>query len=175
MEHISSFQPHLVLLDVNLPDTNGLELAQKIRPTNAQVKLLMVAGEVDPWTVQRALDIGVNGFMAKVNSGTCLAKAVLTVLEGRVFLCDDSQASLEQSRRHGALARNQPGPAILSRRERELLRYLAHGESTKSIASLLEISPKTVETHRQHIMQKLGTNNIAALACYAIRHGMMTV
>ncbi len=175
LEKIATHRPHLVLLDVNLPGMNGLDLAREIRAADRRIKLLMVAADVDPWTVQEALAAGASGFVAKTRSATCLAEAVLAVLSGREFLCEESHAALQRARQHMGPAHEPPGPAVLSRREREVLRCLAHGENTKSIAALLQISPKTVETHRQHIMRKLGTNNVAVLARYAIRHGLMTL
>ena len=174
LEKIATSRPHLVLLDVNLPGMNGLALAREIRAVGRQIKLLMVAAEADPWTVREALAAGASGFVAKTRTSACLAEAVLAVLGGREFLCEDSQAALRRGGQCGGQVRELPGPGVLSPREREVLRYLAHGENTKNIASLLQISPKTVETHRQHIMRKLGTGNVAALARYAIRHGLTT-
>jgi len=172
---IAIHRPHLILLDVNLPGVNGLDLARQIRAADRNTKVLMVAGEADPWTIREALAIGACGFVAKTHSAECLARAVQAVLDEQVFLCEASQAALQQAGGHGSSMPELPGPAILSSREREVLRYLGHGESTKSIAKLLQISPKTIETHRQHIHRKLGTNNVAALARYAIRHGLITL
>ena len=175
LTQIAAHHPQLILLDVNLPGMSGLKLAGQIRTADPHVKMLMVAAEADPWTVQAALAAGASGFMAKTRSAECLTQAVLAVLSGEEFLCPDSQAALQQAVQHGGFDREPPGPAVLSSREREVLRYLAHGENTKNIASLLEISPKTVETHRQHIMAKLGLDNVAALTCYALRHGLITL
>jgi DNA-binding NarL/FixJ family response regulator len=175
MKKLAELHPRLILLDVNLPDTNGLVLAVQIRALDKRAKVLLVAAEADPWTVQAALEAGASGFMAKTNAAGCLAQAVQTILGGKEFLCADSTAALQRAVAHGGLIGELPGPAVLSRREREILRYLAHGENTKQIAALLEISPKTVETHRQHILRKLGTNSVAALTRYAIRHGLLAV
>ena len=165
-------RPHLLLLDVNLPGTNGLDLARQIRAVDGKIKVLMVAADVDPWTVHEALAAGASGFVAKTNSGAVLPEAMRVVLSGGVFLCPDAQAALQRAERGGTSTVEPPGPAVLSTREREVLRYLAHGENTKSIAALLQISPKTVETHRQHILRKLRLDNLASLTCYAIRHGL---
>lgn len=172
LELIAANRPDLVLLDVNLPGANGLDLARQIHGLTPKIKLLMVAADPDPWTVQEALAAGASGFVAKTNSGATLPEALRTVLKGGVFLCPDAQAALQRVEPYGGTGTEPPGPAILSTREREVLRYLAHGENTKAIADLLQISPKTVETHRQHILRKLGTSNVAALVRYAIRHGL---
>jgi DNA-binding NarL/FixJ family response regulator len=168
---ITADQPELVLLDVNLPGTNGLDLARQIHARSQRIKLLMVAGQTDPWTVTEALEAGASGFVLKTSSPAGLREAICAVLVGRLFFCPDSQAALRRSEQFGAEAHT-PGPAILSPREREVLLYLAHGENTKMIASLLQVSPKTVESHRQHIHRKLGLNSVAALVRYAIRHGL---
>ncbi len=174
LEKIAARRPHLVLMDVNLPGMNGLNVAREIRAADRRIKLLMVAAEADPWTVHEAMTTGASGFVAKTRSATCLTEAVMAVLSGQNFLCEDSQAALERADHRKGAACEQPGPSILSRREREVLRGIASGENTKAIAALLQISPKTVETHRQHVMRKLGVNSVAALVHYAVRHGLTT-
>ncbi len=169
---LAARRPDLLLLDVNLPGESGLDLARRIRASHRRIRILMVAAEVDPWTVNEALEAGACGFVAKTNPGGVLRDAVRAVLAGQVFLCPDAQVARQRVEPGRGATGDPPGPAVLSTREREVLRYLAHGENTKSIAALLQISPKTVETHRQHIMRKLGTNNVAALTRYAIRHSL---
>lgn len=175
LEKVARHRPHLVLLDVNLPGTNGLDLAEQIRATDRKVKLLMVSAEADPWTVREALANGASGYVSKTHTAGCLGVAVQAVLNGEQFLCEASAAALKQAQEHQVTFTEPPGPAVLSRREREVLRFLAHGENTKSIAELLQISPKTVETHRAHIMEKLRLDNVASLTRYAIRHGMLPI
>jgi DNA-binding NarL/FixJ family response regulator len=162
----------LVLLDVNLPGVNGIDLARRIRAADKHLKLLMISGEADPWTVNEALDAGASGFVTKTHSADFLARAIQAVLRGQLVLCPEAQAALQQAKQRAGTRTEPPSPAVLSDREREVLRCFAHGENTKSIAASLQISPKTVETHRQHIMLKLGIDNIADLTRYAIRHGL---
>jgi len=171
---ISACRPELILLDVNLPGENGIDLARKIRAMDKRAKILMVAGEADAWTVNEALEAGASGFMSKTRSAEFLAQAISAVLKGEIFLCPDAQAALQSVETCGGTTNEPPGPAILSAREREVLKYLAHGENTKTIASLLKVSPKTIETHRQHIMKKLALPSVAGLTRYAIRHGLIS-
>lgn len=167
-----SASPQIVLMDVHLPGTNGLDLVRTLRVRHRRIKVLMVAADTDPWTVGEALDAGAMGFLSKAASGDLLPAAIRTVLSGGVFLCPDSQLALRRYEERGDAFREAPAPAVLSVREREILCYLANGENTKNIAALLNISPKTVETHRMNITRKLGTNSVAALVRYSIRHGL---
>jgi two-component system, NarL family, response regulator NreC len=170
---ISSERPGLVLLDINLPGENGIELARKIKAMDKRIKILIVAGEADPWTVSESLQAGVSGFITKTRAASFLRSAIDSALKGEIVLCPDAQSALEQAEESSETERNSPGPAVLSNRERQILKYIAHGENTKATASLLQISPKTVETHRQHVMRKLGLHTIAGLTRYAIRHGLI--
>jgi DNA-binding NarL/FixJ family response regulator len=172
---MAAHRPQIVLLDINLPGTNGLDLARRIRLVDSRIKVLMVAADVDPWTVNEAMEAGASGFVAKTNSAALLPAAIDAVLAGRTFLCPDSQVALRRLEDRANVAVEPPSPAVLSSREREVLRYLAHGKNTKTTADLLGISPKTVETHRNHIMRKLRLDNLANLTYYAIRHGLRPV
>ncbi len=96
LDKIAARRPHMVLLDVDLPCMNGLDLAAEIEAVYRLIRLLMVVAEVDPWTVQKALALGASGFVAKARSG-CLADAVLAMLTGSQVLCEDSQAALERA------------------------------------------------------------------------------
>ncbi|MGH7970910.1 MAG: response regulator [Limisphaerales bacterium] len=172
LERIRDRPPEVALLDVGLPGMNGLDLARAIKASFPTVHVLMVAGEVDPWTVHEALEAGSSGFVAKASPDSVLAEAVSAVLAGSVFLCPDSRAALGRAESTPTIS-DTPPPAILSRREREILVHIAHGENTKSIALTLGISAKTVETHRQHIMRKLRTDSVARLVRYAIHHHLI--
>jgi len=169
---ISARHPDLILLDVNLPGQSGIELARRIRAVDKRVKLLMVAAEADPWTVKETLEVGASGFMTKMCSVDSLGQAMKAVLAGQVFLCADSQAAVKRAEPRAGLPADALGPVVLSKREREILKHLAYGENTKTIAISLQISPKTVETHRQRIMRKLRIDSVAALTRYAVRHGL---
>ena len=171
---ISTCCPELILLDVNLPGENGIDLARRIRARDKKPRFLMVAGETDPWTINEALKAGASGFVSKTRTAEFLARAIRAVLKGEIFLCPDAQAAVQRAEPCGGTTPEPPGPAILSKREREVLRYLAHGENTKSIAFQLQVSPKTVETHRQHIMKKLALPSVAELTRYAIRHRLIS-
>ncbi len=167
-------RPDLVLLDVHLPGMNGLDILRRLRSSDPTTHVIMVAADADPWTVRQAMDAGAVGFISKISASNVLQEAILAVSGGHPFLCERSRTALEHSSAPTDPAHQEPGPSVLSDRERQILRYLAQGENTKSIAALLSISPKTVETHRSHLMWKLGLEGVAALTRYAIRHGLTT-
>lgn len=164
--------PDLVLLDVNLQEENGLDLARSLLAEHPGLKVLFVAAEADPRVVREALDLSALGFVDKACSAEFLLDGLKEALEGRVFLCPQARHCLQASP-EGRTTPAETMPVRLSEREQEVLKYLAQGENTKSTAYLLKISPKTVETHRLHIMGKLGVGNVAALTRYAIRQGII--
>jgi len=175
LHKIAEQMPDLALLDVNLPGMSGIELARQIQASKGKTKLLVISAESDPWTVQQALQAGAFGFLAKASSTDELIQAITAVLLGETYLSQEAQAALQRAEEQNLNTVDPPGPAVLTTREREILIYLAKGENTKNIASLLSISPKTVETHRQHITRKLRTSSVAALARYALRHGLTSL
>jgi DNA-binding NarL/FixJ family response regulator len=175
LAQVEAWEPCLVLVDVNLPGMNGLTLTRQIRARPNPPEVLMVAGEADPWTVHEALQAGASGFLGKTRAAQQLADAIRVVLAGGRFLCDDSAAALRRVEDSGQTGLDPPGPASLSPREREVLKRLAQGHTTKTIALELRVSPKTIETHRVHLQRKLRLDNLAALTRYAIQHGLTTV
>lgn len=173
-QRIVAWSPDLLLLDVGLPDFSGLELVRRIRDARRPMRILMVAGEADGWTVREALRRGADGFVRKTLSSAELAAAVRSVLAGREVLCDASRQGLVRIQELKTEALDTaPPPGVLSPREKEVLVRFAEGLNTKSIADRLGISVKTVETHRAHLTRKLGTTNPAFLARYAIQHRLL--
>lgn len=170
---VEKFRPHMVVLDLNLRDMNGLEVARRIRSMRHSPKILVLATEIDPWTVAQTLEAGVAGYLSKTNAATQLQEAIQTIRRGEVFLCQNAATTVQQGQRQ--IAAIPPNPMVLSDREREILKQMTQGETTKAIAFRLQISPKTVETHRIHIMRKLRINNIASLTHYAIQHGLIQI
>jgi DNA-binding NarL/FixJ family response regulator len=175
LKQAALLRPHLNILDINLPDLNGLDLARRLRAIDHGTKILFLAAEADPWTVREALRVGACGYLTKTNAAKDLHEAICAVMAGKVFLCQAAAAAVRRAEQSGAGEPEPPGLAILSPREREVLKLIAEGHTTKAIAEEMKISPKTVETHRQHIMRKLRTDNIASLTYYAIRHGLRPV
>lgn len=162
-----SLKPNVVLLDVQMPTMSGIEAAQKIKAEMPDVYVIMLSSSDDEKQVERALFAGADGYLSKEVGGQELAESIRTVTLGeRVF----SRTIINQLEgKAQAQADNQP-PISLTKREEEIVALVAKGLTSQDIAKKLFISPRTVETHRARIMDKLGVNNAAGLVRFALLH-----
>jgi DNA-binding NarL/FixJ family response regulator len=169
-------QPEIVILDITMPELNGLEAARQILKAVPGVQVLILSMHESEELVQDILDIGAQGYILKSDAGRELAAAV-QALRGRepFFTSRVAQIALRAhlNKRHSGHA--QPSPdGTPTPREREVLQLLAEGKTNKAVASALGISVMTVETHRANIMHKLGAHSIADLVHYAVRNKIIT-
>lgn len=167
-------QPDLVILDCAMPGLSGIEAARRIVAQNPLVRLVCVSMHEDPRWVRDAFDAGVHGYVLKRCAFADLVEAMETVLHNRCYVSQDIAHVLVDIFR----ARDRPKAsrgADLSSREREITQLFAEGYSTRDIAARLHVSVKTVSTHREHIMAKLGIHGIAQLTRYALREGLTTL
>jgi DNA-binding NarL/FixJ family response regulator len=167
-----ALQPDVVVMDVGMPGLNGVEATLQILAENPRVKILALSMHSDTRFVTRMLRAGARGYLLKDCAFEEIARAVKTIVSGRMYLGTAVMGAVIQDYlRRTPDAELNPAP-ILTTREREVLQLLAEGTSTKQTASLLSISIKTVETHRKQIMDKLNLHSVAALTKYAIREGL---
>jgi DNA-binding NarL/FixJ family response regulator len=167
-------QPHVVVMDIAMPSLNGLEATRLIHTEQPGVRVLVLSMHADPRFAAEALHAGATGYLLKDCAHAELAEAVRTVAAGRVYFSASMTGVVV-----GNLGRQAPGAkssafTLLTARERQILQLLAEGKGTKEIGNLLQISAKTVETHRTHIMSKLGLYTIAELTRYAVREGLLS-
>jgi DNA-binding NarL/FixJ family response regulator len=170
---LETVHPGLIIVDLNMPGMNGLELVRHIRARRSVAAILVFAAEVDPWTVREAVAAGASGYLVKASTTESLQTAIAQVLKGEKYFCPESAAALREPVSSAGASGRAPGLVVLSRREQEVLKHLALGQTTKAIALQLKVSPKTIESHRIHILRKLRLGNAAALARYAIQHGLV--
>jgi DNA-binding NarL/FixJ family response regulator len=166
------FKPDLVLLDLHLPDQNGIEVAQEILTAQPETRILIVSAESDLDYVQKAVQLGVVGYLLKTCGPEELSLAVKAVLAGKNYLCAEASTALLENLRT-ALADRPIGRPLLSQREEEVLALIASGLRVKEIAARLEVGTRTVETFRRRLMKKLGCASTAELIRYAIRQGLI--
>ncbi len=171
LRHFSAVSPDLAVIDVELPGLNGIELAGRIRELRPETRAFMLSAAADVPTVHAALRAGVSGFMIKTGAARELVGAIRAIMAGEVYFCPQVTALLAQDYRR-AIGVGPNTALALTEREADVLRWIADGASTKEIAFALQVSPKTVETHRANLMAKLGLFSIAGLTKYAIRAGV---
>lgn len=168
-------QPDVVILDIGMPQLNGIEAARQIARRAPTVRILMLSMHADEAYVTQAVEAGALGYLLKDSADVELVKAVTAAIQGRSFfspkvatvLLDEYRKSLN---RRGITDRYES----LSEREREVFQLIAEGHSNKSIATILGVSPATVETHRSHIMEKLDLHSVAEIVIYAVRRGVIS-
>ncbi|HPZ88011.1 MAG TPA: response regulator transcription factor [Flavihumibacter sp.] len=150
----------VVLLDINLPDINGIELCEKLMASNPKSKILGMSTYNDASVIRQMVQKGAKGYLIKNATAEELYTAIENVYNGRTYFTADVQRILAESSLK-SLPR-------LTRREQEVLRLIAGGKTTQQIAEQLFVSPLTVETHRRNLMQKFGVSNAPALIKMAI-------
>jgi two-component system response regulator NreC len=169
------FSPDIVLIDVAMPLLNGLEAARQIARENQRIGIIVLSMYMDESYIVRALDAGARGYLIKDNADDELENAIRSVAAGRPFFSKVIADTLledqvQAMRKHGV----NETIRLLTEREREVLHLLAEGKSNKEAASVLNLSPYTIDTHRTNLMQKLGLHNTAEIVLYAVRNAIIT-
>ncbi len=168
LELVDKFKPHVLLLDINMPGMNGLEVASIVREQFPSTAVLILTMHESPAIVGEALAAGTRGLVLKSDAAKDLIDAVDAVSQKRPFV---SPHVTEMILKSGVpRAADKSGLAELTEREMEVLKLLAQGKSVKEIAADLRISPKTVNIHRANIMEKLQLHSVPDLIYFAIRH-----
>jgi len=172
VEMACTLTPDVVLMDVGMPDLNGIEATRQLVARSPRSRVIALSTHTDRRYVLGMLEVGAAGYISKVSAYSELRKAIRTVASGRTYL---SPQIAEQVAASGAASRRPAAKSPLAPREREVLQLVAEGCSSLEIAERLHVSAHTVETHRRNIMQKLGLHSVADLTRYAIREGITSL
>jgi DNA-binding NarL/FixJ family response regulator len=167
VEKAGKLHPDLVIVDVTMPQLNGLESARRILSASPDVRILVLSMHESEKLVEEVLEIGAHGFLLKSDAGRELISFIEAILKGR--RCVSSKLAKIFDQHNPKVASFSP-ETTLTGREREILQLLAEGRTSKEVALALKISTKTAETHRTNIMQKLNLHSITELTRYAIRN-----
>ncbi|MDX2082136.1 MAG: response regulator transcription factor [Terrimicrobiaceae bacterium] len=166
-----SHQPHVAVLDISMPELNGIEAARQIRKVSPETRILIFTVHDAERIVFEVFQAGAHGYILKSDAGRHLLTAIASVLEGRHYFSSQiSEVLFESFQRKDLPHAMGEEPTKPSSRELEIIQLLAEGCSNKEVAARLGISEKTVETHRAAIMRKLGLHSIGELVRYAIRN-----
>ncbi len=165
--------PNIIILDISMPDLNGIEAARKIIKANPNVKIVALSAHADQHFIREMMTAGAAAYILKGTAYEELVRAIREVMKGKKYLSPDiARGVLDTYVKLSRPMSDNPAFVVLTDREREALQMIAEGKSTKEIAGSMEVSVKTVETHRRNIMEKLNIHSIAELTKYAIREGL---
>lgn len=174
VELVGKLQPQVVLMDIAMPDLSGLEATRQIVSTWPDVRVVVLSMHASEEYVWQALRAGARGYLLKGASLIELELALASVARGEIYLSPplSQQAIMQYVER---TAKQNPHLQKLTRRQLQILRFIAEGKSTKKIALELNISVKTVESHRAQIMDRLNIHDVAGLVRYAIKNDLVRV
>jgi DNA-binding NarL/FixJ family response regulator len=172
IEQSSALGPDVAVIDIALPDLNGMELAVRLREADAKLRIIALSAYSDRRFVVEMLRSGASAYVIKASAGTELVRAIHAVMADQSYFCPEISGGLAAEVRGSRLDGEMKS---LGRREREVLRMIAQGMRSQAISEELRISVSTVEVHRRNIMRKLGLHTIAELTKYAIREGIASL
>ena len=167
--------PDITIMDIGMPLLNGLDAAAHIVRENERTGIIILSMHADESYILRALNAGAKGYLLKDHADEDLEQAIRSVSMGKPYFSPSiAQALLEDYVGLMRERRIEDSYDLLTEREREVLQLLAEGKSNKEVASVLNVSPYTIETHRTNLMQKLGLHNTAEIVLYAVRKAIIT-
>ena len=169
VEIVKTLRPDVVLMDISMPIMNGIDATNQIKEEDSEAKVLMLTMHNNREYIMKVMQSGAVGYMLKEISAEKMVQAIKTVNQGSTYFCEKvTQHLFTQPITPPQLVKNP-----LSRREEAVLKLVAKGESSKEVAKTLNISYRTVETHRQNIKHKLDIHSTAELAKYAVNSGLV--
>lgn len=174
IDEAKRLQPDIIVADIAMPRLNGIDAFIQLRKEMPRMKAVFLTMHQEVAYARRALEAGASGFVLKHAAPGELILAIRTALSGNVYITPSLTGEILHAMRTGPSAGEEPATALTSR-QREILQLLAEGRSAKEIATLLDISARTVEFHKYHMMDILGLHNNAELILFAIKHGLVVV
>jgi len=175
VEMTGSLQPDVVVMDIAMPHLNGLDAAAQIARRHPDVGVIILSMHEEEDYLVRALSAGVRGYLLKDTAQLDLVRAVRSVADRKAFFSPTiAQMLVEDFTRQMQKKGIGDSYELLTEREREILQLLAEGKSNKEAAAILDVSPYTVETHRNNLMQKLNLHNTAEIVLYAVRKKLIS-
>ena len=167
---------HIVVMDVSMPDLNGIEATRRLVKHSPHVKVVALSGHANSDYVREMLKAGASAYVLKARAYEELVRAIREVMLGKKYLSPDiAQGVVDTYVEMSSTMTTNPAFVVLTDREREALQLIAEGKRTRVVADVMGVSVKTIESHRHNIMDKLNLHSLAALTKYAIREGLTSV
>ena len=175
VSQVLKLRPDIVIMDIVMPELNGIEATIKIRETDASAKVIILSMYASSEYIFRAFNAGAYGYVLKESAGAEIIQAIRAVKDGHRYLSEKiSDLIIDNFMRQYDIAEKKSPIERLSQREREILQLIAEGKTSAEIASIVYLSPKTIDTYRSRIMKKLGVSDHTALIKFSIQHGITT-
>jgi DNA-binding NarL/FixJ family response regulator len=175
LDLVRTLLPEVVVMDVGMPELNGVETTRQIRAGYPKTKVIALSTYTDRRYVQHMLEAGACGYVLKIGAYEELLRAVRAAHLGRTYLSPEIAGPVVDRSMHPSIGEKDSAYSSLGAREREVLQLVAEGKTSGEIAKEMHISIKTVETHRRNITQKLGLHGTAELTKYALREGLTSL
>ena len=172
---VRDLSPDLVVMDVSMPEMNGIEATRQVVHQQDRVKVLALSVHSDNNFVIEMLKAGASGYLLKDSAFSELIQAIQIIMRGHLYLSPSLTSVVVRDYVDRLPDREEAPGSSLTGREREVLQLVAEGKTTREIAELLHLSARTVETHRQNIMNKLDKPTLADLIKYALREGLTSL
>ncbi len=172
---INQLRPDIVLMDICMPDLNGIEATRQLVADRPSIKICILSVQSDHHVVAEAMKAGASGYVLKDCAFAELLQALEVVAAGKVYVSPDVMGGVVQGYLRDTPHERSDAFALLSAREREVLQLLAEGHTNKTVSERLHLSVKTVESHRGNIMRKVGAKTLADLVKFAIRSGVTSL
>lgn len=167
-------EPHLILMDIEMPELSGIQACQEIKRNHSDIKVIIVSMHNEKQLIKRLIDQGADGYLLKNSRKDEVLEAISRVLTNEVYLSEDASHSLHDKPLNG---HHKNGDLLtmtqLTEREIEILKLVAEGLTNKEIGDQLVISHRTVDTHRTNLMKKLDVSNVAGLIRFAFKNGLI--
>jgi len=175
LELVATLRPHVAIIDITMPELNGLEVTRRIRAQHPETKVVVLTMHDSEQVMHEVIEAGAAGFVLKSDAGKALVTAIARVIAGKTYFTAAAEALLLRACRGPGAGgpRERAHPATLTPREREVLQLIAEGRSTKQVAYELGVSFKTADTHRTNLMRKLNLHSVSEIVRYAIRNKLV--
>ncbi|MGM0545766.1 MAG: response regulator [Bacteroidota bacterium] len=173
---IEACQKHdidLIIMDINMPEMNGIEATEKIMESFDDIKVLALTMMDEDQHIRQMIEAGASGYILKSSDKIELVEAITSILNGQHYFSDDATHSVMMDLVQGTTTEQSSDPANLTKREKEVLGLIVKENTNQEIADQLYISTRTVDAHRRNLLQKTGAKNTAGLVTYAIKHNLV--